>query len=183
MIGFAAVVTLAACSSGPRAATGPSTTAPAATVAPPVGRAPAAPTTRPPVTVGVKVWFLDQNRAATGEEPLYQPVDRRVQPPAVAAGALDALFAGPSPAEEAGGLRLITSGATGYQKLHIDNGVAHVTLSGGCSSGGSTMTIAGEIMPTLRQFASVSYVKIYAPDGTTENPAGAVDSIPFCLEP
>jgi hypothetical protein len=45
------------------------------------------------------------------------------------------------------------------------------------------VTIAGEIMPTLRQFADVDHVKILAPDGTTENPTGHTDSIPECLEP
>lgn len=131
----------------------------------------------------VKVWFLDRAHAQTGEEPLFRPVTRQVRPPALAAGALDALFAGPAKAEKASGLELITSGATGYARLRIQNGIAYVTLRGSCSSGGSTMTIAGEIMPTLRQFASVTYVKIYAPDGSTERPAGASDSIPFCLEP
>lgn len=129
------------------------------------------------------MWFLDSNHAATGEEPLYRSVDRTVKPPAVAAGALNALFAGPTAAERATGLELILSGATGYSNLHIDNGIAYVRLEGGCSSGGSTMTIAGEIMPTLKQFASVNYVKIYAPDGTTETPSGSSDSIPVCLEP
>lgn len=129
------------------------------------------------------MWFLNEDHAGTGEEPLYEPVDRRVTPPALAAGALDALFAGPSAAEQASGLRLITSGATGYTRLHIDNGIAYVTLEGGCASNGSTMTVAGEIMPTLRQFASVTYVKIFAADGSTESPTGAVDSIPTCLEP
>ena len=135
------------------------------------------------MTLGVHVWFLDQNHAATGEEPLYVPVDRRVDPPALAGGALDALFAGPTATEQAAGLRLVTSGATGYTRLHIEDGIAYVTLEGGCASSGSTMTVAGEIMPTLRQFASVDYVKIFAPDGSTERPSGSVDSIPFCLEP
>lgn len=131
----------------------------------------------------VQVWFLDTEHARTGEEPLFRPVPRTVRPPALAAGALDALFAGPTVAEKAQGLELILSGATGYSGLHIENGVAYVRLEGGCSSGGSTMTVAGEIMPTLKQFASVDHVKIYAPDGTTETPAGTSDSIPFCLEP
>ncbi len=140
-------------------------------------------TTQVHATATVQVWFLDSNHAITGEEPLYRSVDRTVKPPAVAAGALDALFAGPTAAERTTGLTLILSGATGYSNLHIDNGIAYVRLDGGCSSGGSTMTIAGEIMPILRQFASVNYVKIYAPDGTTETPTGSRDSIPVCLEP
>ncbi|MGH3333247.1 MAG: hypothetical protein ACRDPJ_18260, partial [Nocardioidaceae bacterium] len=61
--------------------------------------------------------------------------------------------------------------------------IARVQLTGGCNSGGSTVTIAGEIMPTLRQFGSVDWVKIYGPAGHTETPNGRSDSIPVCLEP
>lgn len=176
---------LAGCSTGARTGTAPTTGAPTtvSTVEPSTSSSTPVTTAQPPVTSGVKVWFLNQNHAVTGQEPLYEPVDRKVTPPAVAAGALTALFAGPTAAEQAAGLRFVASGATGYQKLHIDNGIAYVTLQGGCSSGGSTMTIASEILPTLRQFASVDHVKIFAPDGTTESPTGAVDSIPTCLEP
>lgn len=155
----------------------PSTSAPPSTIPPTTQK------TNPPVTVGVKVWFLDEPHAVTGEEPLYRPVDRQVQPPAVAAGALDALFAGPTTAEQQEGLRLITSGATGYSHLHIDSGIAYVTLEGSCASNGSTMTIAGEIFPILKQFSSVTWVKIFDPQGNTEAPTGNSDSIPFCLEP
>jgi Sporulation and spore germination len=181
----AGAVALAGCGSGSKTGTSrppqpsttvPNTTAPTTTPAPSTNAA-------PPVTVGVHVWFLNQDHSTTGEEPLFEPVDRRVKPPALAAGSLDALFAGPTTSEQAAGLRLVTSGATGYTRLHIEDGITYVTLAGGCASGGSTMTIAGEIMPTLRQFASVSFVKIFAPDGTTENPTGPVDSIPTCLEP
>lgn len=166
----------------------PTTPAPSATAsasATPAVPSPAAttPQARPPATSTVNVWFLDREHAQTGEEPLFRPVRRQVQLPALAARALDALFTGPTAAERADRLELITSGATGYSRLHIQDGIAYVTLEGGCSSGGSTMTVAGEIMPTLRQFASVSYVKIYAPDGSTEHPSGATDSIPACLEP
>jgi len=38
-------------------------------------------------------------------------------------------------------------------------------------------------MPSLRQFATVDWVKIYDPDGHTETPTGHSDSIPTCLEP
>jgi len=44
-------------------------------------------------------------------------------------------------------------------------------------------TIANEIMPTLKQFSSVRWVKIYDPAGHTERPTGHTDSIPTCLEP
>jgi hypothetical protein len=45
------------------------------------------------------------------------------------------------------------------------------------------VTIAGEIMPTLRNLASVAWVKIYGPSGHTEHPLGQRDSLPACLEP
>ena len=35
----------------------------------------------------------------------------------------------------------------------------------------------------LRQFPTVDWVKIYGPDGSTEQSQGQVDSIPTCLEP
>jgi hypothetical protein len=38
-------------------------------------------------------------------------------------------------------------------------------------------------MPTLRQFATVDWVKILDPAGNTEDPDGDTDSIPTGLEP
>ena len=73
-------------------------------------------------------------------------------------------------------------GATGFTGLSITGRVARVRLTGGCSSGGSTFTIADEAYPTLKQFATVDFVKIYDPAGHTERPSGSSDSIPFCLE-
>ena len=96
---------------------------------------------------------------------------------------MDRLFAGPVAGERADGLRLLRSHATGFADLAIADGVARVRLTGGCNSDGSTVTVAGEIMPTLRQFASVDWVKILDPAGGTESPTGHTDSIPACLEP
>jgi hypothetical protein len=38
-------------------------------------------------------------------------------------------------------------------------------------------------MPTLKQFRSIYWVKIYDQNGRTERPFGHGDSIPFSLEP
>jgi hypothetical protein len=38
-------------------------------------------------------------------------------------------------------------------------------------------------MPTLRQFDSVDWVKVYGPAGHTADPTGPSDSIPDCLNP
>jgi hypothetical protein len=134
-------------------------------------------------TVPRKVWFLDEKRFSDATEPYFVSRWREVRPMTPATGVMDRLFAGPLPREQRHHLRLLRSHAKGYRILSIEDQVARVQLTGGCSSGGSTVTIAGEIMPTLRQFDSVSWVKIYGPGGHTENPTGHSDSIPFCLEP
>ena len=78
---------------------------------------------------------------------------------------------------------VFSSGATGFKILGIRDGVARVQLLGKIGSGGSTFTIANEIMPTLKQFGSVRWVKIYDRFGHTQRPSGYSDSIPFSLEP
>jgi hypothetical protein len=134
-------------------------------------------------TVPVEVHFLDLYRFEQNIEPYTRSVSRPVIPPATARGALQRLFAGPTEAELAQRLRFVNSDATGFTGLSISNGIARVRLTGGCSSHGSTFTIAGEIFPTLKQFSSVHWVKIYDPAGNTEQPTGQTDSIPECLEP
>jgi hypothetical protein len=137
----------------------------------------------PSRTVPVRDYFLNTHQYATGRGPLTQAVSRSVIPPATAFGALQRLFAGPTQAEQARGLKFASSGATGFKILSISGGVARVQLTGKLSSGGSTFTIANEIMPTLKQFPSVHWVKIYDQNGRTERPSGHSDSIPFSLEP
>jgi hypothetical protein len=131
----------------------------------------------------VQVYFFDEPRFLANTEPFFTPVWRRVPTPAVAGGALRSLFMGPLPTEFGTGRRLLASGATGFTGLRIADGTAHVRLVGGCDSGGATVTIAGSIFPTLKQFPSVRYVKIYDPSGGTGNPTGPGDSIPDCLNP
>ena len=134
-------------------------------------------------TVPVKDYFLNTYRFATGTTPVTEAVYRPVIPPATAFGALQRLFAGPTQAEQARGLKFVSSGVTGFKILSIRDGVARVQLTGKLSSGGSTFTIASEIMPTLKQLPSVHWVKIYDQNGRTERPFGHSDSIPFSLEP
>ena len=108
---------------------------------------------------------------------------RPVRPGTPATGLMDRLFAGPLPAERRAGLRLVRSRATGYADLAVAGGVARVRLTGGCSSGGSTVTVAGSILPTLRHLPTVEWVKILDPAGQTADPTGSTDSVPACLEP
>lgn len=134
-------------------------------------------------TVPARDYFLDSGRLAAGHPPLTRPVGRRVISSAAPFRALQRLFAGPTQAERARGLRFVASGATGFSDLTIRGGVARVSLVGGCRSAGSAITVASEIMPTLRQFPSVRWVKIYDPAGRTGRPGGQSDSTPACLEP
>ncbi|WP_433518763.1 GerMN domain-containing protein [Nonomuraea sp. CA-143628] len=129
-------------------------------------------------TVPIRAYFLN-----TGRRPHTTAVQRPVIPPAAAFGALQRLFAGPTQAERAQGLRLVSSKATGFSKLTVKNGVARVYLTGRVTSGGSTFTIADQIRPTLKQFPMIKWVKIYDSAGQTEHPAGPSDSIPQSLEP
>jgi len=134
-------------------------------------------------TVSRRVWFFDRDRFLANTPPFFTARVRPVRSATPAVGVLDRLFAGPRTAERADGLRLLRSGATGFSHLGVRDGVARVRLTGGCSSRGSTVTIAGEIIPTLRRLARVDWVKIYDPSGHTERPTGHSDSIPTCLEP
>ena len=134
-------------------------------------------------TVSRRVYFLNRPRYLANQPPFFTSVQRPVQPLSPARGVMDRLFAGPLPGEQANGLRLVLSQASDFADLAISGGVARVRLTGGCDSGGSTVTIAGEIKPTLRQFSTVDWVKIYDEAGTTQTPSGNSDSIPSCLEP
>lgn len=134
-------------------------------------------------TVPRRVYLFDRVNFLANQQPFFTPVLRPVQPGSPARGVLDRLFAGPVPVERAQGLRTLRSAATGFSHLAVGDRVARVRLAGGCDSGGSTVGVAGEILPTLRQFVSVDWVKVFDPAGTTERPTGHVDSVPTCLEP
>lgn len=134
-------------------------------------------------TVPIKVYLFKASAFASGHEPFTRPVQRPAIPPAVGAASVQRLFAGPTVADMGRGLSLLRSDATGIKLLSIRDGVARVKLTGGCNAHGSTASIAMEIMPTLKQFSSVRWVKIYDPSGHTADPTGHSDSIPECLNP
>lgn len=73
-------------------------------------------------TVERRVWFFDEDRFVDNREPFFVPVLRPVRPGAPAAGVMDRLFAGPLPGERTRGLRLLRSGATGYDDLAVSGG-------------------------------------------------------------
>lgn len=130
-----------------------------------------------------RVWFFDRDRFLANREPYFVAVRRPVLPRTPAAGVMDRLYAGPTRGERGRGLRLLRSRSTGWTDLVISDGVARLRLVGGCSSGGSTVTVAGEILPTLHQFPSVGRVVLRDPQGHTLDPDGPGDATPECLEP
>jgi hypothetical protein len=131
----------------------------------------------------VKISFMHVPNYNAGRQPEIVTAPRAITPSRVAQGALDAIFAGPTGSERARGLGTIRSGATGATVLRVTGGVAHVRLRGGDASNGATFTVATLIMPTLKQFPTIDYVKVYDPSGHTEYPTGRRDSIPASLEP
>ena len=134
-------------------------------------------------TVQRNVWLLDRDRFVDNQEPFFVAVRRPVVPGAPATGLMDRLFAGPLAGERARGLRLVRSGATGYDDLTVAGGTADLRLTGRCRSGGSTVSIAGEVLPTLKQLPTVDRVVLRDPAGSTLDPDGPGDSTPACLEP
>jgi hypothetical protein len=134
-------------------------------------------------TVQRKVWFLDRDRFVDDQEPFFVAVRRPVVPGAPATGLMDRLFAGPLAGERGRGLRLLRSGATGYDDLTVTGGTADLRLTGRCRSGGATVSIADEVLPTLKQLPTVDRVVLRDAAGSTLDPDGPGDSTPACLEP
>ncbi len=134
-------------------------------------------------TVDRKVYFVDEQRVVANTPPFVVPRLRPVRRGTPATGLMDRLFAGPLRAEQGQGLRLVRSRASGFRDLSVSGRVARVRLTGRCSSGGSTVTVADEIVPTLRALRGVRWVKIFDPAGRTATPTGRSDSVPACLEP
>lgn len=134
--------------------------------------------------VDVTVYFTDSRRYAAGVPPFETGVTRQVEAGAFLPRAVLAeFFRGPTEAEQAFGLELVSSGFTGLSQLVVEDGTAHVYLAGSCRSNGATYTVAQPIFTNLFQFEEIRAIKIYDENGMTENPEGPGNSIPFCLEP
>jgi hypothetical protein len=137
-----------------------------------------------PTPVTVTVYFTNVSRYAVGVEPYEDPVTRTVpMTGSLPETVLSQLFLGPTAEEKAQGLEAFLSGTTGFSKLSIQDGVARLTLTGKCNSGGATYTISNLIFANLAQFPEVRWIKIYDENGETEAPDGQTSSIPVCLEP
>jgi hypothetical protein len=98
--------------------------------------------------------------------------------------ALNEYFKGPGSTERFQfGWITLYNGFTGYSRLEIRDGVAHVYLTGTCTSNGREFNIADLLILNLKQFPEIQFVKIYDENGETQNPGGLSDSIPACLQP
>jgi hypothetical protein len=130
------------------------------------------------------VMFLERDAVMGETPPSLEPVARTVPRDARATSALLRLWAGPTQAEKAAGFRFRSSGTTGFRDLGINaRGIARLTLRGPCDGGGETLTVADEVIGTLKPLASIRWVKILDPSGSTLHPWGERDSIPACLAP
>ena len=129
----------------------------------------------------VPVVFLDRGMLEAAALDLQAvgrvvPADRQVK------SALRRLWAGPTPDERAAGLRFRSSGSSGFRDFEVnDRGVARLRLEGGCDGHGRAVTVADQVMATLKGFEHIEWVKILDPAGRTREPWGPTDSIPDCL--
>jgi hypothetical protein len=142
------------------------------------------PTATPQYTLA-NVYFVDKKRYDSGVPPFEAAGKRWVLTNNLAANVLTEFFKGPGATEKTTyGWIAIYSGATGFSKLDVADGIARVYLKGQCNSQGATYTIADELRVNLKQFSTIiQFVKIYDQNGSTDVPDGNQDSIPACLEP
>ncbi|HJS18922.1 MAG TPA: peptidoglycan DD-metalloendopeptidase family protein [Anaerolineales bacterium] len=142
-----------------------------------------APTATPQYTL-VNVYFVNRFRLNNNLPPFEVAGDRWVPSNDIIGAVLDEYFEGPGATERFQyGWIAIYDGFTGYSKIEIVNGIAHLYLTGACEPASPDYTIADILTYNLKQFPEVEYVKIYDENGLTQDPVGISDSVPMCLEP
>ena len=138
-----------------------------------------------PLYTKINIYFVNTVALASGIPP-FEAAGYRWEKSSdnLAADALDEYFNGPGYTEKyIYRWAAIYDGFTGFSKLDITDGIARVYLTGACNAPDRTYTIANLLTANLKQFGYVQYVKIYDQNGSTEQPDGAGDSIPTCLDP
>jgi hypothetical protein len=144
-------------------------------------------TRRPTVTPQyrlIDVYFVNRLRYEANAPPFVVTGDRWARSNMLPQTALNEYFKGPGSTERFSfGWIALYNGFTGYSRLEIRDGVAHVYLTGTCTPNGRDFNIADLIMLNLKQFPEIRFVKIYDENGTTQTPDGLSDSIPACLQP
>jgi hypothetical protein len=132
----------------------------------------------------IDVYFVNKFRYENNLPPLEVTGDRWARSNMLPQSALNEYFKGPGSTERYYyGWIALYNGFTGYNKLNIRDGIAHVYLTGTCVPDDRDFNIADLIILNLKQFPEVQFVKIYDANGETQNPDGSSDSIPACLQP
>jgi murein DD-endopeptidase MepM/ murein hydrolase activator NlpD len=132
----------------------------------------------------INVYFVNKFRYENNLPPFEVNGVRWARTNMLPQSALNEYFKGPGSTERFSyGWIALYNGFTGYSRLEIRESVAHVFLTGTCTSEGRDFTIANLIMLNLKQFPKIQFVKIYDENGATQDPNGLSDSIPACLRP
>jgi murein DD-endopeptidase MepM/ murein hydrolase activator NlpD len=138
--------------------------------------------TATPVYTLIDVYFANRFRYENNLPPIEVTGDRWARSNMLPQAALNEYFKGPGSTERFSyGWIAIYNGFTGYSRLEITNGVAHVYLTGACASEDRDFNIADLIRFNLKQFPEIQFVKIYDQNGQTQTPTGQSDSEPICL--
>jgi N-acetylneuraminic acid mutarotase len=155
---IAVAVAAAGCGSNRAVSLGDAPQQTAASVATTTQAAPTA------TSVSFDVWF------ARGEQLVSEP-RMHAATPRVATAALDALLAGPTPAERAAGDTTAIPTGTRLLAVSVKNRVATVDLTSDYESGGGSLSMQvrlAQVVYTLTQFSTVKTVR-FALDGTPVN--------------
>jgi murein DD-endopeptidase MepM/ murein hydrolase activator NlpD len=141
------------------------------------------PTATPQFTL-IDLYMVNKFRYQNNLPPFVVTGDRWARSNMLPQTALNEYFKGPGSTERFSfGWIALYNGFTGYTRLDIRDGVAHIFLTGTCTPDGRDFNIADLIMLNLKQFPEIRFVKIYDENGITQNPDGLSDSIPACLQP
>jgi hypothetical protein len=132
--------------------------------------------------VPVPVAFVDQAALDARTPPYLVTLPRLVPRSGRADSALLRLWSGVTAAERAWGLRFVSSSTSGFRDLRIDRrtGIARLDVVGSCDDRGLPVTVADEIVATLKALDGIDWVKIYHGE-ETQHPRGPSDSVPDCL--
>jgi hypothetical protein len=132
----------------------------------------------------IDVYFVDKIRYEANAQPFVETGVRWARTNALPQTALNEYFKGPGATEKFQfGWIALYNGFTGYSRLEIRDGVAHVFLEGTCTPNGRDFNIADLLIANLKQFPDIRFVKIYDENGNTQTPDGLNDSVPACLAP
>jgi hypothetical protein len=153
---------------------------------PTITRTPTLTRTRPPTTTPqfkpINVYFVSRTRYNANTPPFEVKGTRWARSNMLPEAVLNEYFKGPGATERFSfGWIALYNGFTGYSRLEIRDGIAHVFLTGVCAPDGRTFNIVDLITLNLKQFPEIRFVKIYDQNGQTQNPLGLSDSEPFCL--